>query len=861
MTDNPAPQTKSPKKIFVSYSSPDKEWARWIAARLRAHGHDVTVQADDFLPGRNFVIEMRKALTGTDHVVAVLSPAYEESGFALAEWAEAFADDPTGFDRRLIGVRVAAYRPGPLMRASIYADLCDLSEAEAERALLAAVAPDEHRPGPAPFPGPRGHREDLANRPPVPPNCVWREDEITELQEALTSQRRVAITGMGGIGKTSLASRLLQEVLDSFEVVAWLRGGDDLSLEQVAVHAAVGLGIASDDTNPEDAMLALQAAATPSWLFVIDDCPDASSATDLLPNSSILTTSRNDRGWSPAGFHQLRLRPWTPDEVARFLAAAAPSAVEAAEEIAVRLGGLPLATAQAAAYIDASGLAGSDYLDRLNGYAYEVFSEPLVENYGHTVLSVWAMALDDLRHNDAYAAQILDVCAFLARDEIPLALVRSLASMPEPFATSRHSAVATDRALAALLKQSLCAVESGGLGVHGLIQSVVVSKLGPEAIVEILTAIVTGLSAAAPESVGADSWYEWERLGPHVLAVFGALQSLDVGLAPIRPLATALAEALGERGFLHSAIALRSDILSYILNHRDEFAVDDLAAAAHDLGNSYAAVQMSEAAVQTYRVALQVDDALGQRQSARSLASQVGLIGALTDTGEHDEAARLIEEAARRWERHHSNDLELGVMIYGTWGRLLTRTKMPGDARPHLYTALRLAEESGQQSEVALTLLHLGNADLGEDEVDSAREHYESALDAARQIPNAHFLIASSLQSLANVDLIDGEPARARGRATEALDELAHLPEGEFSVLAAMLHYLRAQVDLGTGGDIESIVNEAGNALDVLCTHLPPEHHYREMVASFLERLAARLDDDQLRAAVESRRHLRPGAD
>lgn len=194
--------------------------------------------------------------------------------------------------------------------------------------------------------------------------------------------------------------------------------------------------------------------------------------------------------------------------------------------------------------------------------------------------------------------------------------------------------------------------------------------------------------------------------------------------------------------------------------------------------------------------------------------SRVGLVGALPDTGEHDEAAQVIAEAADCWERLYQDDRELGIMVFGTWGRLLTRTSEPGSARPHLQTALRLAEEAGKQSEVAITLLHLGNADLAENKIDGAREHFESGLAIAAAIPNAHHLRASIMQNLCSIDLQTSRPADAHALATEALAELAHLPESEFSVIAALLHFTRAQADLSSGGDLKTIVSEAGAALD-----------------------------------------------
>ncbi len=40
--------------FFVSYTSPDRAWAEWIAWQLEAEGYQVVVQAWDFTPGRDW---------------------------------------------------------------------------------------------------------------------------------------------------------------------------------------------------------------------------------------------------------------------------------------------------------------------------------------------------------------------------------------------------------------------------------------------------------------------------------------------------------------------------------------------------------------------------------------------------------------------------------------------------------------------------------------------------------------------------------------------------------------------------------------------------------------------------------------
>jgi DNA-binding XRE family transcriptional regulator len=78
------------------------------------------------------------------------------------------------------------------------------------------------RPRPVSQAGVAGHREDWADAPDVSWS-VGRDQELTTLRHWIVEQRCqvVELTGMGGIGKTTLATRLAREVATDFEVVYW----------------------------------------------------------------------------------------------------------------------------------------------------------------------------------------------------------------------------------------------------------------------------------------------------------------------------------------------------------------------------------------------------------------------------------------------------------------------------------------------------------------------------------------------------------------------------------------------------------------------------------------------------------------
>src|SRR5438477_11109129 len=53
----PASSGGAARDFFLSYNRADQAWAEWIARQLKAAGYSTVLQAWDFLPGSNFVLE------------------------------------------------------------------------------------------------------------------------------------------------------------------------------------------------------------------------------------------------------------------------------------------------------------------------------------------------------------------------------------------------------------------------------------------------------------------------------------------------------------------------------------------------------------------------------------------------------------------------------------------------------------------------------------------------------------------------------------------------------------------------------------------------------------------------------------
>jgi len=149
------PREEAEKRdFFVSYNRADKQWAEWIAWHLEEAGYTTVIQAWDFRPGSNFVIEMQRAAEQAGRTIAVLSPDYLQALYTQPEWAAAFAQDPTGEKGTLLPVRVRVCELKGMLSQVVYIDLVGLTEQAAKETLLAGVKQGRVKPTTEPgFPG------------------------------------------------------------------------------------------------------------------------------------------------------------------------------------------------------------------------------------------------------------------------------------------------------------------------------------------------------------------------------------------------------------------------------------------------------------------------------------------------------------------------------------------------------------------------------------------------------------------------------------------------------------------------------------------------------------------------------------
>lgn len=230
------------KDFFVSYNGKDKEWAEWVAWQLEAAGYTTVIQAWDFRPGGNFVIDMQRAAEEAERTIAVLSQNYLDAMYTQPEWAAAFAQDPTGAKKTLLPVRIQECDLKGMLSQIVYIDLVGKPEDEARELLLAGLQTGRAKPSAAPgFPqGQSGSR--TVPRPQEPPPTFpvagdWGEQYMSPaereaiLQVKQTQIGGVNISGISG-GSISIGGNISADVQAGGDVV----GGDKIVQQAPTPH-------------------------------------------------------------------------------------------------------------------------------------------------------------------------------------------------------------------------------------------------------------------------------------------------------------------------------------------------------------------------------------------------------------------------------------------------------------------------------------------------------------------------------------------------------------------------------------------------------------------------------------------------
>ena len=484
------------KDFFISYNNRDKTWAEWTAWTLEEAGYSTILQAWDFRPGSNFVLEIQQAAAETERTITILSPAYLDALYTQPEWAAAFAQDPAGENGTLLPVCVQKCDLKGLLPAIIHINLVDLDETAAKEALLQGISRERMKPLLEPtFPG--GAQRSVTEQPRFPgalppiwnvphnrnPNFTGREEHLASLKIALGSGKPAALTqaihGLGGVGKTQLALEYAYHNVAEYDIVWWVRSEEPATL--AADYASLADALDLPEKEAADQLLIIKAVKQwleqhPKWLLVFDNAKDRADVNDYLPQGKtghVLITSRNVNWRGTATPLDVKVLE-RKESVDFLLKRTGYTDREAADVLAEALGDLPLALEQAGAYMEAKGGNISYYLNMFTVHKNKLLNRAAPStDYPDTVATTWDIAFNEVKQISHSSADLLNLCAFLASDDIPVELLNSgVQYLPGSLTAVAADPLAFDDAVDPLRRYSLVEITAETISVHRLVQAV-----------------------------------------------------------------------------------------------------------------------------------------------------------------------------------------------------------------------------------------------------------------------------------------------------------------------------------------------------------------------------------------------------
>ena len=587
------------------------------------------------------------------------------------------------------------------------------------------------------------------NVPARNPSFTGREEQLARIRQALTGEGgRAAIQalhGMGGVGKTQLAIEYAHRHSGDYDVTWWLDSENTALMTQQYANLAAELG-ALQKGMPQEAIrraVLNDLHHRPRWLLIFDNAEDPAFLREWIPSGPghVIITSRS-QGWAElAALVPVDVLPRA--ESVDLLRTRVPSiTTAAAETLAEALGDLPLALAQAAAYLAETRMQATGYARLLKDRAATLLSKGKPLTYRDTLSAVTILTYDRLRATDKDAADLAAICAFLAPAPIPVDwVVTAAGKLSDGLSIRLADPLERDDLVAALTRTSLARLNDDGLTMHRLTQAIIRARSAePDEIRVHAETLVTANSLE--DTLAPDSWSAWGRLLPHLLALspersdnpslqMAAVQAasylLDSGKIPdalslathihllwrdrLGPgdrktlkIANALVSAHRLAGHLDQARQLGEDILGksrhlYGDDDPDTLAIaNNLAIDLHSLGDYRIARELNEHVLQHLRQ-LRGDNHL------MTLVSAINLARDLHALGDYHAARELNEHTLQRCRRTLGDDSSATLMCAAG---LASNLRELGD--PHAARALH--EDIFRRSRRVLGNDHLASLEI-----------------------------------------------------------------------------------------------------------------------------------------------------
>ncbi|KGQ06673.1 Nephrocystin-3 [Beauveria bassiana D1-5] len=291
-------------------------------------------------------------------------------------------------------------------------------------------------------------------------NFTGRRTQLDRLEQMLfrENRERVAVVGLGGMGKTQIALELAHRVRN-MEVegvtqrysVFWVPAQSMATFHKTAGELVQRLDIHCGNDDPKEALRTyLESDTAGHWLLVVDNVDDtvlldgkpghSNGLSGLLPQSRkgrlLITTRQTSLAVNVAGNDIVKLSSMTFDEAYSLMGIllldkSQVRDIESTKELLKKLTCLPLTLAQAAAYMNKNGTPIVRYLELCRSAdqnMVDLLSKRLRDETHHSqaqgaVVTTLIVSFEAIRETDSNAVRLLSFIRWIEPKAIPISML------------------------------------------------------------------------------------------------------------------------------------------------------------------------------------------------------------------------------------------------------------------------------------------------------------------------------------------------------------------------------------------------------------------------------------------------------
>lgn len=656
---------------------------------------------------------------------------------------------------------------------------------------------------------------------------INHETVFNLISERLNKCNYAVLSGLGGVGKTSVAIEYANRNLDKYKNILWMSANSEnfikSSFDEIAKYLSGDFDkylLQTKNYQEKNInIVKFWLRNNKDWLLIVDDIESVAILSNYFSfdmTGHILVTSREpttgcilvDLLSLENSISFLIKRSGIPSNEINF---------SCAEKLCIEMDRLPLALEQAGAYIYRSRCGLVNYLKyfmEAETKKIELLNRGIYSDSwyrGSVVAKTWAISIKKVQQSMPIASDILIICAFLYF-EIPEEIIKDGAKyFGSEIELLVNDFVSYNDCLERLINFSLIKRNSDTekIIIHKLLQDVLRSEMNKDVQLEKIEQIIKALNQIFPD-VEFSNWDKCDRLFKQVQSIVDQIKHLKINkLESIQ-----LLNKAGIYLFKRARFTEAKDLFEYILSITELSKSSDFARAANSLAELLESEGLYEQSLIYANKAYRIWQDLYGIESLEVSDGEKTLGMIFESIGKVSEAKNFFENSLRTRKNILGEEDIKVAEIYNYLGKIYS-AKLEFVKSIEFHNKAKLIREKKlvtNHPDIAETYNNIASVYTKIRNYDDAEELYKKALNILENIKNEssnysdntnkkHPIITFALGNLAFCNMVQNKYLEAENLYREAISILEinygkkHPDLATFIDNLAVLYYLKEQYD------------------------------------------------------------------